>query len=80
MLIGEFYINLPPFLNCTIIKNNNKFIIYNYNNFLFYQLAEPKDCTLIKIDEETKSFIIKTKTTKNFTNLYIQLLHIFFFS
>lgn len=80
MLKKEFYINLPPFLNYTVIKKNNKFIIYNYNNVFFYQLAEPTDCTCIKIDIETKSFTFNSKTTKNFTNLYINLLHVFLFS
>jgi hypothetical protein len=80
MLIKEFYINLPPFLNYTIIKKNNKFIIYNYNKFFFYQIAQPEDCTFIELDEETKSFIFKSKTTKNLNSLYINLLHIFFFS
>jgi hypothetical protein len=80
MLIKEFYINLPPFFNYTIIKNNNKFIIYNYNNFFFYQLAQPEDCILIELDEETKSFTFKSKTYKTFNKLYLNLLHIFLFS
>lgn len=80
MLAKELYINLPPFINYTVIKKNNKFIIYNYNCFFFYQLAQPEDCSWVIIDQETKSFIFKSKTTKNFTNLYVNLLHIFLFS
>jgi len=80
MTTKEIYINLPPFLNYTVIKKNNKFIIYTYNTFFFYQLAQPLDCCLLKIDEETKSFTFKTKTSQTFIKLYQNLLHIFFFS
>lgn len=80
MINKNIYICLPPFINTTVIKTENKLIVYNYNSFFFYQIMQPRDSTFINIDSETKSFSFETTNEKTFTKLYKNLLEVFFFS
>ena len=72
-------ITLPPKTNLTVIKKENMYIYYIYNDFLFYKISRPQPLYQ-NLDTNSRTVIFKDFIENPFNTLFLKKLDNFLFS
>jgi len=78
-MLKTFNIHLTPKINLKILKKNNNFLIYIYNNFYFLKLILDKSSQLF-FEENSMTLVIQFKFLKNNNKILENLINDLIFS
>jgi len=74
-MLKTFNIHLTPKINLKILKKNNNFLIYIYNNFYFLKLILDKSSQLF-FEENSMTLVIQFKFLKNNNKILENLINL----